>query len=63
MKQPLKKIILLIIALYCITAYTDFKKGFMEGFFQKSHKQIKTSGKSNPNGDFGSLIFKVIIKV
>jgi hypothetical protein len=63
MKQPAKKILLLIIAVYCIAAYADFKKGLMEGFFQKCDKQIKASGKNNDSDDFDSLIIPVIIKM
>jgi hypothetical protein len=63
MKQPAKKILLLIIAVYCIAAYADFKKGFIEGFFQKSDKQIKASAENNDNDNFGSLIFPLIIKL
>jgi hypothetical protein len=63
MKKPVQKILLLIFALYLLTAYTDFKKGFLEGFMQKNCKPINSTINTITKGNLDDLKLPLIIKI
>lgn len=52
MKKRFRLILTLLAALYCMCAYADFKKGFVEGFYHKKGKPVQTSGSNTGADDY-----------
>jgi hypothetical protein len=63
MKKPIQKILLLIGSLFFLIAYKDFKKGFIDGFYEKNGKKMDVVIKKIKSGQYEDLYFPAIIVI
>jgi hypothetical protein len=63
MKKPIQKIILIIGALFFLIAYKDLKKGFIDGFYEKSEQKVNVVIKKIKSGQYDDFYFPAIIKI
>ena len=67
MKKTIRELLLFLMILYVVAGYSDFKKGFVEGFEYTRENQFiqKPAGSHNANKNYtdAGTAFPLIIKM